>query len=215
MQKNCETLTLLLFLQYCFSPVQERNVRLQGQLTESHRVEERTRNELQACRLKSVAAEKEKNRAEMEKKHAEQKRLEAYNQVDEHKKEAGEMNRQLHEVEVCEGAWLIVITLCDHVLSPSALYNQLMQKEHSTLQDKVSHLEKENRSLHDQLSELEKEQHGLQGKLSELETANMKLQASQRYAEELEAERDDYKRKLSDSHELIVQHLRTQVCPIL
>ena len=69
-------------------------------------MEETTRTELEACRLKSIAAEKEKNRAEMEKKHAEEKRLEAYNQVDEHKKEAGEANRQLREVEVCEGAWL-------------------------------------------------------------------------------------------------------------
>ena len=75
--------------------MQESNVHLQGQLTESHRVEDRTRNELEACRLKSFAAEKEKNRAEMEKKHAEEKCLKAYNQVD-----------KLREVEVCEGAWL-------------------------------------------------------------------------------------------------------------
>ena len=88
--------------------MQEKNAHLQGQLIENHRVEERTRNELEACRLKSVAAEKEKNRAEMEKKWSEEKCLEAYNQVDEHKKEAGEANRQLREVEVevCEGAWL-------------------------------------------------------------------------------------------------------------
>ena len=92
-------------------------------------------------------------------------------------------------------------------------YNQLMQKE--SLQDKVSCLENENRSVHDQLSDLEKEHHTLHDRLSELETAKDKLQASQKYGEELEAERDDYKEKLSDSNELIMQHLCTQVCPIL
>ena len=122
--------------------MQVRNAELQGQLTESHRVEETTRNELEACRLKNVAAEKVKNRAEMEKRHADKKRLEAYNQVDEHK-------------------------------------------------------------------------NSLQDRLSDLETAKDKLQACQRYAEELEAERDDYKGKLSDSNELIMQRLHTQVCPIL
>ena len=65
----------------------------------------------------------------------------------------------------------------------------------------MSHLEKENSSLH--------------GQLSDLETAKSKLQASQMYAEELEAERDVYKGKLSDSNEFIMQCLRTQVCPVL
>ena len=99
--------------------MQEKNTHLQGQLTESHRVEEMTRNELKACRLKSVAAEAEKNRAEMEKKRAhhlfciEKNCPEAYNQVAEHKEEPGETNRQLCEMEVCEDAWLS-ITLGDH-----------------------------------------------------------------------------------------------------
>ena len=79
----------------------------------------------------------------------------------------------------------------------------------------MSCLEKEKISLHDQFSELQKEHQTLQDRLSDFEAAKEKLQASQKYAEELEAERDDYKGKLSDSNELIMQRLRTQVCPIL
>lgn len=61
--------------------------------------------------------------------------------------------------------------------------------------------------------------------VSDLETAKDKLQASQRYTDELErtilkveAERDDYKaerddcqRKSSEANEWIMQHLNTQV----
>ena len=89
------TLTLLLFLPLCYSPVQERIAHLQGQLTENHRVEEMTRNELEAYKLKTSVAEAEKKRAE-------EKRLEAYNQVDKHMKECEDTKRQLHEMRVCE-----------------------------------------------------------------------------------------------------------------
>ena len=76
-------------------------------------------------------------------------------------------------------------------------------------------LEKEKISLRDQFSELQKEHQTLQDRLSEFETAKVKLQASQWYAEELEAERDDYKEKLSNSNAFIMQHLHGQVCCIL
>lgn len=63
-----------------------------------------------------------------------------------------------------------------------------------------------------------KEHSSAQEKISDLETAEEKLQASQRYAEELEqklakveAERDDYQRKSSDANEWIMQNLNTQV----
>ena len=76
-------------------------------------------------------------------------------------------------------------------------------------------LEKEKISLRDQFCELQKEHQTLQDRLSEFEAAKVKLQASQRYAEELEAERDDYKEKLSNSNAFIMHYLHTQVCCIL
>ena len=62
-------------------------------------MEEMTRNELEASRSKKSAAEEEK-------KQAKDKCLEAYKQADKHLKDAEEAKKQLHKVEVCEGAWL-------------------------------------------------------------------------------------------------------------
>ena len=118
----------------CYVPVQKENVHLQGQLAENHRMEDVNRNELEAARLKTIAAVNEKARAE-------EQCLEACRQMD-----------------------------------------------------------------------------SLQDMASKLETAEDKLQASQRYAEELEqkvlkaaAERDEYQRKSIDANEWIMQHLHTQV----
>ena len=65
------------------------------------------------------------------------------------------------------------------------------------------------------LQDLEEIYHALQGRCSDLEADKAKLQASQRFAEELEAENDDYKGKLSNANELIMQHLSSQVGVIL
>ena len=63
------------------------------------------------------------------------------------------------------------------------------------------------------MSQLQEENDSLQDKCSDLEDDKAKLQASQRFAEELlDAGRDDNKGKSSDSKELIVQHLCAQVC---
>ena len=61
------------------------------------------------------------------------------------------------------------------------------------------------------LQDLKEKYHTLQGRCSDREAVKAKLQASQRFAEELEAEKDDYKKKLSNANELIMQHLRSQV----
>ena len=62
------------------------------------------------------------------------------------------------------------------------------------------------------LQDLEEKYHTLQGRCSDLEADKAaKLQASQKFAEELEAERDDYQEKLSNANELIMQHLSSQV----
>ena len=62
------------------------------------------------------------------------------------------------------------------------------------------------------LQDLEEIYHTLQGRCSDLEADKAaKLQASQRFADELEAEKDDYQEKLSNANELIMQHLSSQV----
>ena len=65
------------------------------------------------------------------------------------------------------------------------------------------------------MSQIQKEKDSLQDKCSDLEDDKAKLQASQKFAEELlEAGRDEYRGKTSDTKELILQHLCTQVCVI-
>ena len=71
------------------------NANLQGQLAERHRVEEHRITELEAARTLQLAAEKEKTKAKTEMKSEEKKRLEAYKEVEETK-------RQLIELEVWE-----------------------------------------------------------------------------------------------------------------
>ena len=65
------------------------------------------------------------------------------------------------------------------------------------------------------LQNLEEIYHTLQDRCSDLEADKAKLQASQRFAEELEAEKDDYKGKLSNANELIMQHFSSKVGVIL
>lgn len=94
----------------CFSlqlpfPVQETNLHLKGQLTESHRVEEVIRNDLEAARVHRNAAEVGMKTAEAEKKRAEQKRLKAYNVMDSLRKQAEDREKHLNILKVCEGAW--------------------------------------------------------------------------------------------------------------
>ena len=63
------------------------------------------------------------------------------------------------------------------------------------------------------MSQLQKENDSLQNKCSDLEDDKAKLQAPQRFAEELlEAERYAYRGKTSEK--LIMQHLCTQVCVV-
>ena len=65
------------------------------------------------------------------------------------------------------------------------------------------------------MSQIQKENDSLQNRCSDLEADNAKLQAAQKCAEELlEAGRDEYRGKPSDTKELIMQHLCTQVCVV-
>ena len=67
----------------------------------------------------------------------------------------------------------------------------------------------------DAVSQLQKENDSLQDRCSDLEDYKAKLQTCQRFAEELlEAGRYEYREKPSDSKELIMQHLCTQVCVV-
>ena len=84
------------------SPVQERKTYLQGQLAESHKVEEKIGTELEAARLQRFAAEKEKVKAEAEMIRAEERCFKANDEMERFRKDAEEAKRQLNELEVCE-----------------------------------------------------------------------------------------------------------------
>ena len=83
--------------------MQETNLRLKGQLTESHRVEEVNRNDLEAARLHRNAAEVGRKTAEAEKKRAEEKCLKAFNEMDSLRKRAEDTEKQLNMLNVWEG----------------------------------------------------------------------------------------------------------------
>ena len=64
------------------------------------------------------------------------------------------------------------------------------------------------------LQDLEEKYHTLQGRCSDLEAEKAKLQY-QKFAEDLlEAGRDEYRGKPSNSKELIMQHICKQVCVV-
>ena len=82
--------------------MQEKNAHLQGQLLEKQSAMEMTSKELDAARLQRFAADKAKIRAEADIKWTENKCIDAYDQMDNLRKEAAEATKQLNESKVCE-----------------------------------------------------------------------------------------------------------------